>query len=343
MDRPTSRRAAIGRALNAREPVATDTLQSLTEEERSQGIALFSDEPTTPGGRHDTFEEGPAPVAPMVATARMFRHVRPADPPDGAMTTVWQAPVLAAMLTAAVVVFAVASVRMMQTPPASHVAVSVTAPSKPVAVAAVRPTAVAPNEVTPAVVPDEEPAPPAPARLALLPAPEPEPPPPPVRAEPPIRTAVVSSAIVAEPVPAVDAPIAPTPVAAVPAAPPPRVEASASVAPARVAAPEAAIQTVLSRYRAAYQELDAAAARAVWPSADTKALRKAFDRLEAQELIFDSCAVSVSEAHAVAVCSGTASYVPRVGKKVRRGDQRQWEFELRKADDGWLIDTVSAR
>jgi hypothetical protein len=51
----------------------------------------------------------------------------------------------------------------------------------------------------------------------------------------------------------------------------------------------------------------------------------------------------VSEARAVAVCSGTASYVPRVGKKARRGDQRQWEFELSKADDGWLIDTVSAR
>ena len=345
MDRPTSRRAAIGRALNAREPVSTDTLQSLTEEERSQGIALFSDEHATPGGRHDTFEEGPAPVAPMVVTARMFRHLRPAAPPDGAMMTEWQARVLAVMLTAAVVGFAVASVRMMQAPSASHVAMRVAAAPKPVAIAAVSPTTVAPNEVTPAVVPDEDPAPPAPARLALLTAPEPEPQPepPPVRAEPPIRAAVVSSAIVAEPVPAVDVPIAPSPVASVPAAPPPRVDANTSVAPARVPAPEAAIQTVLSRYRAAYQELDAAAARAVWPSADTKALRRAFDRLEAQELVFDSCAVSVSEARAVAVCSGTASYVPRVGKKARRGDQRQWEFELSKAADGWLIDTVSAR
>ena len=353
MDRPTSRRAAIGRALNAREPVSTDAFLSLTEEERVRGITLFSDEPATPGGQHDTFEQGPAPVAPMVPTARMFKHVRPADAPDAAILTAWQARVLGAMLTAAVVGFAVVSVRLVYTPSTSRVTVPVAAAPKSVTVAAASPTAVtptavspaavAPNEVIPAVVPDETPAPPAPARMALLTAREPEPQP--ARAEPPIRAAVVSSAIVAEPRPAVDTPIAPSPVAAVPAAPPPRVEASASAAPVpvRVPAPEAAIQTVLSRYRAAYQELDAAAARAVWPSADTKALRRAFDRLEAQELVFDSCAVSVSDARAVAVCSGTASYVPRVGKKARRGDQRQWEFELSRADDGWLIDTVSAR
>jgi hypothetical protein len=352
MDRPTSRRAAIGRALNAREPLSTDAFLSLTEEERLRGITLFSDEPAR-AEQHDTFEQGPAPVAPMVARARMFRHLRAAGPPDSPIMEAWQRRVLAAMLAAAVAGFAVASVRMMQTPSQRQGTVPVAAAPKPVG-AAVSPSVVAANELTPAVVPDATPAlapdttpavapdatpvPPAPPRPALLTAPEREAQP--VRAEPPIRTAVVSRAIVAEPPPAVDEPIAPSPAPTLPA-PPLRVDANA--APVRVPAPEAAIETVLSRYRAAYQDLDAAAARAVWPSADTKALRRAFDRLEAQELVFDSCAVSVSDARAVAVCSGTASYVPRVGKKARRGDQRQWEFELSKADDGWLIDTVSAR
>jgi hypothetical protein len=355
MDTPSSRRAAIGRALNAREPVSTDAFLALTEEERSRGITLFSDEQGTPAEQHDTFERGPAPVAPIVPSARMFRHPLPSEPPGVPIMTAWQARVLGTMLTAAAMGFFVALAPMMRTPadtrltvpsarpPASTAAV----PAVPItAVAATSHDAIAPAEVaTVALVPDEtpektpQPAPsPAPARTTVLTAPRPAPQP--QRLDPPVRRAVLPTPIVAEPLPMAEPALAPSPVAVSPA-PPPRVEAVA--APVRVVAPEAAIQTVLGRYRAAYQELDAAAARAVWPSADTKALRKAFDRLEAQELVFDSCAVSVSDARAVAVCSGTASYVPRVGKRARRGDQRQWEFELSKANDGWLIDTVSAR
>jgi hypothetical protein len=108
-------------------------------------------------------------------------------------------------------------------------------------------------------------------------------------------------------------------------------------------APERAIQTVLSRYQTAYRELDAGAARAVWPSVDTKALRKAFDRLEQQDLTFDSCEIAVSDVRAVASCRGRAWYVPRVGSKGPHDDQRQWEFTLSKVDEAWLIDKVSAR
>jgi hypothetical protein len=111
----------------------------------------------------------------------------------------------------------------------------------------------------------------------------------------------------------------------------------------RPPAPESAVQTALSRYRDAYGDLDAGAARAVWPSVDHKALSKAFDRLEHQQVIFDSCAISVSDAHAVASCVGVATYIPRVGNKVRRDDRRQWEFTLSRVNDAWLIDTVSAR
>ena len=365
MDRPTSRRAAIGRALNAREPLSTDAFLSLTEEERSRGVALFSDEQGTPAEQHETFERGAAPVAPMAPTARMFKDaVRPAEP-EAPIMEVWQARVLGVMLTAAVVGFAVAAVRMIESPTGSRPPLSsaraaappvpVTRAPRPAAVAAVSPAPiadipVAKNDLAAAVVVPVEAASlaPAPARVAPVTRPKSEAQPQPqrqaVRPSAPLRSAVVASPIVAAPPPAVEAPIAPNPVAALAAAPP-RVEATASPAavPEPSPAPDAAIHTVLTRYRAAYGDLDVGAARAVWPSADTKALRRAFDSLEEQELVFDSCAVSMGEARAVAVCSGTASYVPRVGKRARRGDQRQWEFELSKAGNGWLIDTVSAR
>ena len=99
----------------------------------------------------------------------------------------------------------------------------------------------------------------------------------------------------------------------------------------------------MTRYQTAYRNLDAVAARAVWPSVDTKALSKAFDRLERQDLIFDSCQIAVSAAGAVASCSGSAWYVPRIGNKAPHDDQRQWDFTLSKVAGAWLIDTVSAR
>ena len=111
----------------------------------------------------------------------------------------------------------------------------------------------------------------------------------------------------------------------------------------RTPAPETAIQTVLTQYRTAYRDLDAGAAQAVWPSVDAKALRKAFERLEEQHLIFNSCQIAVSDARAVVSCDGSARYVPRVGNRDPHDDRRQWEFTLSKVDDVWLIDKVSAR
>jgi hypothetical protein len=100
---------------------------------------------------------------------------------------------------------------------------------------------------------------------------------------------------------------------------------------------------VLSRYRTAFRDLDAGAAQAVWPGVDAKALRKAFERLERQDLSFNSCQVAVREVRAVASCQGTATYVPRVGNRDRHDERLRWEFNLRKIDDSWLIDSVSAR
>jgi len=174
--------------------------------------------------------------------------------------------------------------------------------------------------------------------------------------DPPIHSASASSPGTAEPLPILESTIAPLlggptlpaslsvdprPVVVVPATLP-RADASGAPVP-RLPSPETAIHTVLSQYRAAYRDLDAGAARVVWPSVDTKALRKAFDRLERQDLSFNSCQIAVSDVRAVASCDGFASYVPRVGNKGPHDDQRQWEFKLSKVDDMWLIDTVSAR
>jgi hypothetical protein len=180
--------------------------------------------------------------------------------------------------------------------------------------------------------------------------------PPPVRPDPPIRRVPVSSPATAEPLPIVESPIAPLlgspPLPASPRVEPrPVVEVAAtlsrpepSAAPVpRMPPPEAAIQSALSRYQTAYRDLDAGAARAIWPSVDSKALSKAFDRLEQQDLFFDSCRIAVHDVRAVASCQGFARYVPRVGSKAPRDDQRQWEFKLSKVDDIWLIDSVSAR
>ena len=177
-----------------------------------------------------------------------------------------------------------------------------------------------------------------------------------VRPEPPVQTASIPSPGPAGLLPGLESAIAtspgspalpaivveePRPVDAVPASLP-RAEASAAPAP-RLPAPETAIQTVLSQYRTAYRELDAGAARAIWPSVDTRALRKAFDGLEQQDVIFESCQIAIKDRRAVASCSGYAWYVPRVGSKDPHDDQRQWEFRFRKVDDAWLIDSVSAR
>jgi hypothetical protein len=104
-----------------------------------------------------------------------------------------------------------------------------------------------------------------------------------------------------------------------------------------------AIEGVLGRYRAAFSGLDASAARAVWPTVDSRALGRAFDGLEEQALAFEACEIAVSERQAVASCGGSARYVPKVGNRRPQTESRHWKFSLRKVDDQWLIEAVDAR
>lgn len=148
---------------------------------------------------------------------------------------------------------------------------------------------------------------------------------------------------------------APTP-AAVPAADAyalPAVSASMPAVSASLPAPtmmiahgataEEAVRRTLSRYQAAYEQLDASAAELVWPSVDRSALENAFGALRSQNLAFESCDLQVQTATATARCWGTAEYVPRVGSSIPRRGRYEWRFSMRRADAGWQIEQVTAK
>ena len=144
------------------------------------------------------------------------------------------------------------------------------------------------------------------------------------------------------------------PAPALPSPPPPdfarRVEGSAASgksAAAPVTRPAARdedeVRSILSRYRSAYDRLDATAAKDIWPSVNERALARAFEGLESQEVEFSNCRLAVSGNNAQASCAGTASYVRKVGSKVSQREPRQWTFKLKKQSNAWQIDSVQTR
>jgi hypothetical protein len=124
-------------------------------------------------------------------------------------------------------------------------------------------------------------------------------------------------------------------------APPP------AATPVLAAVPEALdrrdVTATLNAYAHAFAQLDARAARAVWPSVDERALARAFAGLSSQDIAFDDCAINVDGARADAACHGTASYVAKIGKDERRIEPRTWQFHLERDGDAWKIATAEAR
>ena len=106
---------------------------------------------------------------------------------------------------------------------------------------------------------------------------------------------------------------------------------------------EEEIGRTLQGYADAYQRLDAAAARRVWPSVDQRALARAFAGLESQGISFERCETEVAGAEARAVCRGRARYVPKVGSREPLTMSRQWTFRLQRAGDSWQIVSAEAR
>jgi hypothetical protein len=104
----------------------------------------------------------------------------------------------------------------------------------------------------------------------------------------------------------------------------------------------AAIQDVIRRYENAYERLDAAAAKQIWPSLDERALARAFAGLASQTLTLQPCRIDVGNSSAVASCPGSATYVGRVGSKSGQIQRRDWTFVLRKSTEGWQIGSVQS-
>ncbi len=156
--------------------------------------------------------------------------------------------------------------------------------------------------------------------------------PPVIRQPAPAASTLNASRVVDEPAPAVPAPARPQPE---------RFESTA-VAANTVANEQSAILATIGRYQSAYENLDATAAKEVWPSVNERALAKAFAELQSQSLTLDPCRIDVTGTRARASCTGDARYVGRVGKTSHR-QRRDWTFVLQKSNDNWQIDAVQSR
>ena len=137
----------------------------------------------------------------------------------------------------------------------------------------------------------------------------------------------------------------PPPVSNGPLAASPSVAASAAMS--TITRPETGDQTrvaaVLSQYARAYGQLDAGAAREVWPTVNERALARAFAGLASQDVAFDDCQIDVIGTKANASCRGKASYVGKIGSGEQRTEARTWRFELRRDGEAWKIENAEAR
>jgi len=105
---------------------------------------------------------------------------------------------------------------------------------------------------------------------------------------------------------------------------------------------EPALRNLLAQFQAAYERLDVGAAKDLWPSVDERALSKAFGDLESQTIGLNNCRIQVATATALARCSGPATYVGRLGKKIQ-SRELNWTFSFDKVSSGWQIRSVETR
>ena len=143
---------------------------------------------------------------------------------------------------------------------------------------------------------------------------------PPARVEPP------------PPPPAVT-PVAPTAGLAGTVLPAPSVDVKAPVVEV---SQEPVVRSVLNRYAAAYNTLDADAAQRVWPTVNRGALARAFDGLATQRVSLGDCRIDVMGNKARAACAGSATWSPKVGSGTHT-ESREWTFELARVGAGWQI------
>jgi hypothetical protein len=131
--------------------------------------------------------------------------------------------------------------------------------------------------------------------------------------------------------------LAATPIAAASAA------ATTTITRPETSRDQTRVAAVLSEYARAYGQLDAGAAREVWPTVNERALARAFAGLASQDVAFDDCQIDVIGTKANASCRGKASYVGKIGSGEQRTEARTWRFELRRDGEAWKIENAEAR
>ncbi len=109
-------------------------------------------------------------------------------------------------------------------------------------------------------------------------------------------------------------------------------------------APRDAIEDVVARYQLAFNALDAAAAKAIWPSVDERSLARAFRQLESQELTFAECqtVIASSGSQGKVTCRGSVRFTPRIGDRIERVELRRWEFALWRLGGQWRVGSVNS-
>lgn len=122
------------------------------------------------------------------------------------------------------------------------------------------------------------------------------------------------------------------------AAPPPATPDAASA----VARDEEKIREILDRYATAYSQLDAAAASAIFPGLDRRALTRAFDGLASQKVALGACDVRVAIESAIVDCAGSATWTPKIGGGSRT-EPRRWQFRLRNTSGDWQMVAAKVR
>ena len=199
-----------------------------------------------------------------------------------------------------------------------------------------------PSAGAPIAEPEPQPVEPEPVMLAVNrgannPPPTIDLPPPRTEFRPDTRLDPVAAPPVVEPP---NRAAIPTDPVAVPAArttaPPPVEEASLTRDESSV------VRSVLRRYESAFSNLDANEASEVWPAVNRGELARAFNGLTSQRVSLGSCDVTVTGAAARAICSGSATWEPKVGGGIRT-ESRRWSFDLRKNGDAWRIERAIAR
>jgi hypothetical protein len=124
----------------------------------------------------------------------------------------------------------------------------------------------------------------------------------------------------------------------------PETAATAAAPPPPAGTPLAEVQNAVSSYQQAFTARDAEAAKAVWPSVNERALKRAFDQLASQELTFADCQTAINEAanRARVNCRGSVRFVPRIGEGVERVQMRTWDFVIRRQGGHWQIESVES-